>query len=93
MNSCEVDQQTKRVQIVPKKYQYNFRTRRQVQRTGVLLVGWAGNNGSTYTAATIANRQNISWMRKGSIGFRRENGKFSFLRFQKANNIRIIMDR
>ena len=65
MNNCEVDQRTKRVHIVPRKYQYNFRTRRQVQRTGVMLVGWGGNNGSTYTAATIANRDQITWMRKG----------------------------
>ena len=65
MNHCDVDQRNQRVEIIPRKYQYNFRTRRQVQRTGVLLVGWAGNNGSTYTGATIANREKISWMRKG----------------------------
>ncbi|CAF1011429.1 unnamed protein product [Adineta steineri] len=64
MNHCEVDQSTKRVEIIPRKYQYIFRTKRQVQRTGVMLVGWGGNNGSTFTGATIANRDNITWMRK-----------------------------
>ncbi|CAF5191043.1 unnamed protein product, partial [Rotaria magnacalcarata] len=64
MNHCEVDHRAQRVEIVPRKYQYNFRTQRQVQRTGVMLVGWAGNNGSTFTGATIANREKITWMRK-----------------------------
>jgi myo-inositol-1-phosphate synthase len=65
MNHCEVDHQAKKVNIIPRKYQYDFRTKRQVQRTGVMLVGWGGNNGTTVTGATIANRDNITWMRKG----------------------------
>jgi myo-inositol-1-phosphate synthase len=65
MNHCEVDHRTQSVEIIPRKYQYNFRTKRQVQRTGVMLVGWGGNNGSTFTGATIANREKITWMRKG----------------------------
>ncbi|CAF1005395.1 unnamed protein product [Adineta ricciae] len=64
MNHCEVDHQKKRVNITPRKYQYDFRTKRQVQRTGVMLVGWGGNNGSTVTGAIIANRDKITWMRK-----------------------------
>ncbi|CAF2757185.1 unnamed protein product [Rotaria sp. Silwood2] len=64
MNHCEVDHRTKRVEIIPRKYQYNFRTKRQVQRTGVMLVGWGGNNGTTCTGAIIANRDKITWMRK-----------------------------
>ena len=67
MNHCNVDQGAKRVEIIPRKYQYLFRTQRQVQRTGVMLVGWGGNNGSTFTGATIANRDKITWMRKGRI--------------------------
>ncbi len=91
MNHCEVDHQTKRVNIIPRKHQYDFRTKRQVQRTGVMLVGWGGNNGSTITGATIANRDNLTWMRKGI------NTKFlSFMRYdfnfiQRVNNIQIIM--
>jgi myo-inositol-1-phosphate synthase len=67
MNHCEVDHRSKHVEIIPRKYQYNFRTKRQVQRTGVMLVGWGGNNGSTFTGALIANRDNITWMRKGKF--------------------------
>jgi hypothetical protein len=32
-----------------------------------MLVGWGGNNGSTFTGATIANRDKITWMRKGNL--------------------------
>ncbi|CAF4257971.1 unnamed protein product [Rotaria sp. Silwood2] len=64
MNHCEVDHQAKEVKIIPRKYQYDFRTKRQVQRTGVMLVGWGGNNGSTVTGAIIANRDQLTWMRK-----------------------------
>ena len=81
MNHCEVDHQSKQVQITPRKYQYNFRTKRHVQRTGVMLVGWGGNNGSTVTGATIANRDNLTWMRKGN--HRRKRSFYS-------NNIRSL---
>lgn len=67
MNHCEIDHGNKQVKIVPRKYQYNFRTKRRVQRTGVMLVGWGGNNGSTITGAIIANRDKITWMRKGKV--------------------------
>ncbi|CAF4416574.1 unnamed protein product [Rotaria socialis] len=67
MNHCDVDHQAKEVKITPRKYQYNFRTKRQVQRTGVMLVGWGGNNGSTVTGAIIANRDKITWMRKEKV--------------------------
>lgn len=32
-----------------------------------MLVGWGGNNGSTVTAATIANRLGLSWNTKEGI--------------------------
>lgn len=64
MNHCEIDHPNKQVNITPRKYHYDFRTQRQVQRTGVMLVGWGGNNGSTVTGAIIANRDKLTWMRK-----------------------------
>jgi len=43
---------------VPSKSNYQIRTERKVpSRFGVMLVGWSGNNGSTFTAGIIANRQ------------------------------------
>ena len=32
-----------------------------------MLVGWGGNNGSTVTAAHIANKLNMSWHTKEGI--------------------------
>uniref|UniRef100_A0A8C5TWL0 inositol-3-phosphate synthase n=1 Tax=Malurus cyaneus samueli TaxID=2593467 RepID=A0A8C5TWL0_9PASS len=37
---------------------------RQVPRLGVMLVGWGGNNGTTVTAAVLANKLGLSWMTK-----------------------------
>lgn len=45
----------------PSSTRFTFRTARQVPRLGVMLVGWGGNNGSTLTAAVLANRLRLSW--------------------------------
>lgn len=38
-----------------------IKTGKQVPKLGVMLVGLGGNNGSTFTAGLIANRQAMSW--------------------------------
>jgi myo-inositol-1-phosphate synthase len=43
---------------------YDFKTERKVPKTGMMLVGWGGNNGSTVTAGIIANRRNLVWETK-----------------------------
>lgn len=48
-------------QVHPSSTHFTFRTARQVPRLGVMLVGWGGNNGSTLTAAVLANRLRLSW--------------------------------
>ena len=50
-----------RPQVHPTSTRFTFRTARQVPRLGVMLVGWGGNNGSTLTAAGLANRLRLSW--------------------------------
>lgn len=30
-------------------------------KLGVMLVGWGGNNGTTITAALIANKHKLTW--------------------------------
>lgn len=35
-----------------------------VPKLGLMLVGWAGNNGSTITAALEANRNKMEWRTK-----------------------------
>uniref|UniRef100_A0A8D8WKQ0 inositol-3-phosphate synthase n=1 Tax=Cacopsylla melanoneura TaxID=428564 RepID=A0A8D8WKQ0_9HEMI len=41
-----------------------IRTERRVPKLGVMLVGWGGNNGSTVTAAILANKHKLSWQTK-----------------------------
>ncbi len=33
-------------------------------KTGLMLVGWGGNNGTTVTASILANKHNITWRTK-----------------------------
>uniref|UniRef100_A0A9L0SNP2 Inositol-3-phosphate synthase 1 n=1 Tax=Equus caballus TaxID=9796 RepID=A0A9L0SNP2_HORSE len=49
------------LKVRPTSTRFTFRTARQVPRLGVMLVGWGGNNGSTLTAAVLANRLRLSW--------------------------------
>jgi hypothetical protein len=44
-----------------------------------MLVGWGGNNGSTFTGALIANKDQITWMRKG-------NGRLRFSEIERWNS-------
>ena len=44
-----------------------FKTHLKVAKTGLMLIGWGGNNGSTLTAALCANKNNISWNTKEGI--------------------------
>ncbi|KAL5119976.1 Myo-inositol-1-phosphate synthase [Pleosporales sp. CAS-2024a] len=49
---------------VPKETLYDFKVDRKVPKTGVMLVGWGGNNGTTVTAGIIANKRNLVWETK-----------------------------
>ncbi|XP_023310681.1 inositol-3-phosphate synthase 1-A isoform X3 [Anoplophora glabripennis] len=52
--------------VTPETEKLVIRTARKVPKLGVMLVGWGGNNGSTFTAGLIANRLGLSWpTRKG----------------------------
>ena len=46
---------------------YTFRTKRQVPKLGCMLVGWGGNNGSTITAAVLANKLGLTWTTKHGV--------------------------
>jgi myo-inositol-1-phosphate synthase len=51
----------------PKETLYDFQVDRKIPKTGMMLVGWGGNNGSTVTAGIIANRRGLTWdTREGS---------------------------
>ena len=48
----------------PRETKYTFRTEKRVPRVGCMLVGWGGNNGSTVTAAVLANKMAMRWNTK-----------------------------
>ncbi|XP_067416943.1 inositol-3-phosphate synthase 1 [Emydura macquarii macquarii] len=52
------------MKVKPCSTKFTFRTERQLPRLGVMLVGWGGNNGTTVTAAVLANKLGLSWMTK-----------------------------
>ena len=52
------------MQVTPRTTEMTFRTERRVPRLGVMLVGWGGNNGTTVTAAVLANKQGLTWRTK-----------------------------
>ncbi|CAJ0564567.1 unnamed protein product, partial [Mesorhabditis spiculigera] len=49
------------LRVTPEVYEYKLRTGRQTRKTGLMLVGIGGNNGSTTVGAMIANREKMSW--------------------------------
>lgn len=63
----QVQRSNGQVKVVPKETVYNFKTERHVPRTGLMMVGWGGNNGSTVTASIIANRKNLHWQTKQGV--------------------------
>lgn len=44
-----------------------FKTERRLPKVGVMLVGWGGNNGSTFTAGILANKLKLTWNTKEGI--------------------------
>lgn len=66
--TTQVDCSSKGSYVVrPVETQYTFRTDRRVPKVGCMLVGWGGNNGSTITAAVLANKLGLSWDTKHGI--------------------------
>eukprot|EP01138_Halocafeteria_seosinensis_P013250 gb/GECG01013532.1/.p1 GENE.gb/GECG01013532.1/~~gb/GECG01013532.1/.p1 ORF type:complete len:570 (+),score=88.65 gb/GECG01013532.1/:1-1710(+) len=59
--TTDVQIQNDKVIASPLKEKFHFKTERKVPRTGVMIVGLGGNNGTTFTASILANRKNIEW--------------------------------
>lgn len=49
------------ITVTPQTHKYQFKTQLKPQKTGLLLVGIGGNNGSTVVGAAIANREQMEW--------------------------------
>ncbi|XP_069820610.1 inositol-3-phosphate synthase 1 [Dendropsophus ebraccatus] len=63
-NTTQVYEENGVTKVKPCSTKFTFRTERKVPKLGVMLVGWGGNNGTTVTAAVLANRMGLSWMTK-----------------------------
>lgn len=59
-----VDAATGAVTAKPVDTKFVFETARKVPKTGLMIVGWGGNNGTTVTAGIIANKRGITWKTK-----------------------------
>ncbi|XP_072393904.1 uncharacterized protein Inos [Diabrotica undecimpunctata] len=55
------------VEVTPISENLVLKTSKKVPKLGVMLVGWGGNNGSTFTAAVIANKLGLTWPTKRGI--------------------------
>ncbi|KIY67460.1 Myo-inositol-1-phosphate synthase [Cylindrobasidium torrendii FP15055 ss-10] len=70
--------------INPTQESFEFQTKRAPSKTGLMMIGLGGNNGTTLTATILANRHNISWHTKD--GLQQPNYIGSMLR---ASTVRI----
>ncbi|ESK90565.1 inositol-3-phosphate synthase [Moniliophthora roreri MCA 2997] len=70
--------------VNPTVQSYEFQTQRKVSKTGLMMIGLGGNNGSTLAACILANRHNITWHTKE--GLQQPNYIGSLLR---ASTVRI----
>ncbi|KAJ8923453.1 hypothetical protein NQ315_002012 [Exocentrus adspersus] len=79
-----------KIVVTPKTEKLLIRTARKVPKLGVMLVGWGGNNGSTFTAALIANRLGLSWpTRRGTQKANWYGSLSQAATFRLADNIHI----
>lgn len=65
--NATVSKQDGKYTVTPTEVNYEFKLDTKVPRTGLMLVGWGGNNGSTLTAAIHANRNNVSFRTKNGV--------------------------
>lgn len=52
--------------LTPTSSTYEFKTLTQVPRTGVMVVGWGGNNGTTLTGMVLANKHGLTWQKRSA---------------------------
>jgi myo-inositol-1-phosphate synthase len=63
-NHVNWDEKKKTATVTEKTRDYVFKTRLKPGKTGVMIVGLAGNNGSTLVGGILANKHNITWTNK-----------------------------
>ncbi|KAK0393511.1 hypothetical protein QR680_000245 [Steinernema hermaphroditum] len=63
----KVEVEGTKIKVSPQVFNYQFQTKLTPARTGLLLVGLGGNNGSTVVGSTIANREQMSWRTRNGV--------------------------
>ncbi|GAV51342.1 hypothetical protein ZYGR_0AD05250 [Zygosaccharomyces rouxii] len=58
---------TNTVEVNPIKQEYDFKVDLKLPRVGVMLVGIGGNNGTTFLASILANRQKMKFHNKEGL--------------------------
>lgn len=53
--------------VTPTAQEIELKTQRKVSKTGLLMIGLGGNNGSTLCATILANRHQITWHTKEGL--------------------------
>lgn len=65
------------VRAEPVERVYRFRTANRPRKMGLMQVGWGGNNGTTVTAAVVANQRSISWDTRAQTHLPNYNGSLT----------------
>lgn len=65
--TTKVEKDNTNVYVTPVDIEIDFKVERKVPKVGVMLVGWGGNNGTTFTGAHLANKHNLSWNTKTGV--------------------------
>lgn len=66
-NTTDVEIVGNKIRAAPRCEKLNIKTSRKLPKLGVMLVGWGGNNGTTLTAAILANKRGLSWETRTGI--------------------------
>lgn len=66
-NTTKARQVGSKIVVTPEDVTLNIKTERKVPKLGLMLIGWGGNNGSTVTAAVLANKHKITWNTKNGL--------------------------
>ncbi|CAK9298659.1 unnamed protein product [Gordionus sp. m RMFG-2023] len=66
-DTTRIEKNNGKLNVYPLNHKMVFRTVKKLPKLGVMLVGWGGNNGTTLTAATLANKEKLSWNTKTGV--------------------------
>lgn len=84
---ASIDPATGNVTAEPMEREYQFVTGTKPRRTGLMQVGWGGNNGSTVTAAVVARQHGICWETRAAKHKPNYNGSLT-----QASTLRVGSD-